>query len=216
MPVGEMPILEILLRQLRHHGVREVTMLTGHLAYLIEAYFGDGSKLGVTIDYLRESEPMGTAGPLSQLAGRLEDDFFVMNGDLLTDIDFGGLMRHHKEQGCGITVGAFARKETIELGVLRLGEDGRVTGYDEKPTMLYDVSMGIYAMSPATLSRIPDGYYDMPTLVLDVLAAGEPVACWRHQGRWLDIGRPDDYQDANDLLRESQDAFLPRAAAAGA
>jgi NDP-sugar pyrophosphorylase family protein len=209
MPVGEMPILEILLRQLRSHGVVDVTMLTGHLAYLLEGYFGDGTKLGMSVDYVREAEPLGTAGPLRQLAGQVDDDFFVMNGDLLTDLDFGALMKRHKEEGCEVTLGTFSRAETIELGVVRIGEHGRVVDYDEKPTLQYDVSMGIYAMSPRVLVRIPDGHYDMPNLILDLLAAGVPVASWRHDGRWLDIGRPDDYDDANDLLRQFPDTLMP-------
>ncbi len=214
MPVGDMPILEILLRQLRSHGVTNATMLTGHAAYLLEGYFGDGARLGLSIDYIREAEPLGTAGPLRQLAGRVDDDFFVMNGDLLTDLDFSGLMKRHKKDGCEVTVGAFSRAERIELGVLRIDEHDRVVDYEEKPTLLYDVSMGIYAMSPRILLRIPAGYYDMPSLILDLLAAGESVASWRHNGRWLDIGRPDDYEDANDLLRQFPDTFLPGLTAA--
>jgi NDP-sugar pyrophosphorylase family protein len=209
MPVGEMPILEILLHQLRSHGVIDVTLLTGHLAYLLEGYFGDGRKLGMSIDYIREAEPLGTAGPLRQLAGRVDDDFFVMNGDLLTDLDFSALMKRHKEEGCEVTVGMFSRAVTIELGVLQIGEHDRVVDYEEKPTLHYNVSMGVYAMSPRVLAGIPDGHYDMPNLILDLLSAGEPVASWRHKGRWLDIGRPDDYDDANDLLRQFPDALVP-------
>jgi NDP-mannose synthase len=208
MPVGEMPILEILLRQLKSHGVVDVTVLTGHLAYLLEGYFGDGTKLGMSVEYLREAEPLGTAGPLRQLIGRMDDDFFVMNGDLLTDLDFSALMKRHKEEGCEVTVGTFARAEVIELGVLQIGEHGRVVDYEEKPTLHYEVSMGIYAMSPQVLVRIPHGHYDMPNLILDLLTAGETVASWRHDGRWLDIGRPDDYNVANDLLREFPDVLL--------
>lgn len=209
MPVGDMPILEILLRQLRSHGVVDVTVLTGHLAYLLEGYFGDGTKLGMSVDYIREAEPLGTAGPLRQLAGRVDDDFFVMNGDLLTDLDFSALMKRHKQEGCEVTVGTFSRVERIELGVLQIGEDGRLVDYEEKPALHYNVSMGIYAMSPRVLVRIPDGRYDMPNLVLDLLRAGEPVASWHHDGRWLDIGRPDDYDNANELLRQFPDSLLP-------
>jgi NDP-sugar pyrophosphorylase family protein len=208
MPVGEMPVLEILLRQLRSHGVTDVTLMTGHLAYLLEGYFGDGANLGLSIEYLHESEPLGTAGPLHGLQGRLRDDFYVMNGDLLTDLDFSGLMRRHKDDECEVTVGVYSRAEKIELGILRIDDHERVVGYEEKPTVLYDVSMGIYAMSPRILSRIPPRYYDMPNLILDVLSDGLPVSSWRHEGRWLDIGRPDDYENANELIRREPDAFL--------
>jgi NDP-mannose synthase len=209
IPVGDMPILEIVLRQLKRHGVNDVTMLTGHLAYLLEGYFGDGHRFGMSVDYVHETEPLGTAGPLRQLAGRMDEDFFVLNGDLLADLDFGALMRRHLEAGCEVTVGTFSHAETIELGVLQISEQDRVVDYEEKPTLTYDVSMGIYAMSPRALGRIPDRYYDMPTLILDLLSAGEPVASWRHTGHWLDIGRSDDYERANDLFRRFEDTILP-------
>ena len=215
VPIGDVPVLEILLRQLKAHGVRHVTVLTGHLAYLIEGYFNDGSAWGLTIDYVREREPLGTAGPLRQLAGTITDDFFVLNGDLLTDLDFAALMRHHRESGAVATVSTFSRTEKIELGVLHIGPTGDVEGYEEKPTLKFDVSMGVYAMSPAALERIPPRYYDMPTLIVDLLAAGERVASYRHDGRWLDIGRGDDYDEANRLFAENPDVFLPRQPAPG-
>ena len=209
MPIGDVPILEILLRQLQAHGVHHVTVLTGHLAYLIEGYFTDGASLGLTIDYLHEEEPLGTAGPLRALRGTLSDDFFVLNGDLLTDLDFATLMQRHRESGATATVSTFTRTEKIELGVLDIDPSGLVLGYEEKPTLTYEVSMGVYAMSPAILDRVPAGYYDMPTLVLDLLAAGEKVVSHRHTGRWLDIGRGDDYDEANRLYAGDPGIFLP-------
>jgi NDP-mannose synthase len=112
-------------------------------------------------------------------------------------------------------VGTFSRVEKVGLGVLQLGDHGRVVDYEEKPTLHVNVSMGIYAMSPRVLVRIPDGHYDMPNLILDLLAAGEPVASWHHDGRWLDIGRPDDYDHANDLFRQFPDTLLPEQRAEG-
>ena len=209
MPVGDIPILEVLLRQLRAHGVTEATMLTGHLAYLLEGYFSDGTALGMRIDYLREEAPRGTAGPLHQLAGKLDDDFFVMNGDLLTDLNFTDLLDRHRDSGAGITVSTYRREEKIDLGVLKIAEDGGVVGYDEKPTLHLDISMGVYAMSPPVLARIPDTYYDMPTLILDLLAAGERVNSRPHDGFWLDIGRVDDYTRANEMFAENPAVFLP-------
>jgi NDP-sugar pyrophosphorylase family protein len=209
MPVGDIPILEIVLRQLRMHGVTDVTMLTGHLAYLLEGYFTDGSHLGMKIEYIREENPLGTAGPLRSLTGKVFDDFFVMNGDLLCNMDFSALMKQHKSEANPVTVSTYVRSEKIELGVLKVAEGGRVYGYEEKPTLRYDVSMGVYAMSPAVLERIPDGFYDMPTLILDLLAAGFEVGSRRHDGLWLDIGRPDDYDEANYLFRNDPELFLP-------
>jgi len=211
MPVGDIPILEILLRQLHAHGVTDVTLLTGHLAYLLEGYFGDGDRLGLKIEYVREEQPLGTAGPLRQLAGQLTEDFFVMNGALLTDLDFAALMRHHRDGNDMVTVSTFTRQEKIELGVLKIDDGGLVVGYDEKPTLHLDVSMGAYAMSPAALEMIPARAYDMPELVLDLLAAHRRVGARRHDGFWLDIGRPDDYAKANEIFAENPAAFLPRA-----
>jgi NDP-sugar pyrophosphorylase family protein len=209
MPVGDIPILEILLRQLHAHGVDQVTLLTGHLAYLLEGYFGEGGRLGLKIDYVREEQPLGTAGPLRQLAGHLTDDFFVMNGDLLTDLDFAGLMSQHRAGAAEVTVSTYTRHEKIDLGVLKIDDAGMVIGYDEKPTLDLDVSMGAYAMSPSALTIIPDGAYDMPQLVLDLLAAARPVASRRHNGFWLDIGRVDDYAKANEIFAADPRAFLP-------
>lgn len=207
MPIGDIPIMEILLRQLRAHGVREVYVLAGHLAYMIEGYFGDGSTLGIAVHYLHESTPLGTAGPLRQLRGEITEDFFVMNGDLLTDVDFTALMARHREAGVAATVGVYRRDERIELGVLHLNE-GDVVGYEEKPTLRFDVSMGLYAMSPTMLELIPDHAYDMPALILAALAAGYRVAGYRHDGSWLDIGRPDDYEEASRLFERDPGAFL--------
>jgi NDP-mannose synthase len=209
VPIGDMPILEIVLRQLQRHGVNDVTILTGYLAYLLEGYFGDGAKLGLSIDYVRETAPLGTAGPLRQLVGRVHDDFFVMNGDLLADLDYSALMERHIEAGCDVTVGTFKHTEKIELGVLQISDHDQVVDYEEKPILHYDVSMGIYAMSPRILTRIPDGYYDMPALILDQLAAGQPVASWRHDGQWLDIGRSDEHDVANELFETFRDTILP-------
>lgn len=209
MPMGEIPIVELLLRQLKAFGVDEVILLTGHLAYLIEGYLGDGSNLGMAIEYVREEEPLGTAGPLRRLQGRMTDDFLVMNGDLLTDADFGVLMRTHVESGAAITISTARREEQIELGVLRYGANGEIEGYDEKPKLHLDVSMGLYAMSPAVLGMIPDGYYDMPSLIADLIAKGQLVRGLPHQGVWYDIGRSDDYAAASEAFARDPGGFLP-------
>lgn len=209
MPIGDVPILEILLRQLKGHGVTDVTIMSGHLGYMLEGYFGDGSSLGLEVRYVREEEPLGTAGPLRQLRGDLSDDFFVMNGDLLTDVDFTALMDRHLGAHGAATVSVYRREERIDLGVLSLARTGEITGYDEKPTMHFDVSMGLYAMSPSVLEVIPDAAYDMPELILDLIAAGKRVVGHRHEGLWLDIGRIDDYERANELFSRDPTMFLP-------
>lgn len=210
MPLGDTPILEIVLRQLRSHGVTDVTLLTGHLAYLIEGYFGDGSPLGLRITYVQESQPLGTAGPLRQLRGTLNEDFLVMNGDLLTDVDLGQLMQAHRRAGATVTVSTFRRDEQLELGVLTYGPSDAIVRYEEKPTLKLDVSMGLYAMQADVLDRIPDGAYDMPALIMDLISDGRRVVGRRHEGIWLDIGLADDYARANEIFMSHPQAFLPR------
>ena len=209
MPIGDIPILEVLLRQLRHHDVRDITLLTGHLAYLLEGYFGDGSRLGMRMDYVREESPLGTAGPLRSLAGRFVEDLLVMNGDLLTNLDFGSLIQRHAQTDAVATVCTYRRDERVEFGVLKLSEAGDVIGYDEKPTLHVDVSMGAYVMSPSVLAAIPDRPYDMPQLIQELVAQGQRVSTYRHTGVWFDIGRVDDYEQANELFMARPDTFLP-------
>jgi len=208
MPIGDMPILEILLRQLRRAGIRHVTLAVGHLAALLEAYFGDGSRLGISLDYSYEDEPAGTAGPLA-LLDDLDDTFLVMNGDLLTSIDFLDLLGSHRARGAAITVGLFEKQVPLDLGVVETSEDGRVTNYIEKPTLTYDVSVGIYAMQPAVLQHIDRGErLDLPDLVLRLIAAGADVHAYRFSGTWFDIGRPDDYAAASEHFERERDELL--------
>jgi len=172
MPVGEMPILEIILHQLRRAGIRHITLAVGHLAALLEAYFGDGARFGVSLDYSYEDEPAGTAGPLALVDG-VDDTFLVMNGDLLTSLDFDDLLRTHRAGGAEVTVGSFEKAVPLDLGVIETDEDGRVTDYIEKPTLTYDVSVGVYAMEPSVLEHIERGErLDLPELVLRLIAAG--------------------------------------------
>jgi NDP-sugar pyrophosphorylase family protein len=208
MPIGDMPVLEILLRQLRRAGIRHVTLAVGHLAALLEAYFGDGSRLGISLDYSYEDEPAGTAGPLA-LLDDLDDTFLVMNGDLLTSIDFADLLRSHRAREAAITVGLFEKQVPLDLGVVETNEDGRVTDYIEKPTLTYDVSVGIYAMQPAVLEHIERGErLDLPDLVLRLIAAGADVHAYRFSGTWFDIGRPDDYAAASEHFERERDELL--------
>lgn len=209
MPVGDMPILEILLRQLRAAGISRVTLAVGHLASLLEAYFGDGERFGVELDYSYEDEPAGTAGPLALIEG-LEQTFLVMNGDLLTTLDFGELLRTHRERGAAATVGLFEKTVPIDLGVVETDEEGKITDYVEKPKLTYDVSVGVYAMEPAVLAHVPRGeHLDLPDLVLRLIAAGETVLGYRFDGTWFDIGRPDDYAAAVEHFETRRDELLP-------
>ena len=200
MPLGDMPILELLIRQLAKAGVEHITLAVGHLASIIMAYFGTGERFGVTVEYSLEDRPLGTAGPLA-LIPALDTTFMVMNGDLLTDVDFSAMVADHKRRGSSATIGLYERDVKIDLGVIRTDEEDRVTEYIEKPVYHYLVSMGVYVLEPAVLRHIPhDRQFDLPDLVRALIASAEPVGAYRHRGYWLDIGRPDDYQRAQDEI----------------
>lgn len=210
MPIGDMPILELLLRQLRNGGVSGVTVAVGHLSSLIMAYFGKGEKIGLPIEYSHEETPMGTAGPLSLVTG-LDRAFFVMNGDLLTDINFGEMIQAHHESGATATIGLYDRELTIDLGVIETDDAGHVLRYIEKPSYRYDVSMGIYIFEPRAINHVPkDKRFDLPDLVRALIAANETVVGYKHRGYWLDIGRPDDYRRAQEDFPAMRERILAR------
>jgi NDP-mannose synthase len=202
VPIGGKPILETVIIQLRRCGFHHITLAVGYLSELIKAYFQDGSRYGVKIDYSCEAEPLGTAGPLSLIEG-LAETFLVMNADILTDLDYGYLIRYHREQGGIATIGAFERQVRIDLGVIVADEHRRIKDYIEKPTRSYLVSMGIYIFEPKVLEFLPgQGYMDFPDLVKRLLAADLPVCFYPFSGYWLDIGRHDDYSKAAEEFEQ--------------
>ena len=208
MPIGDMPILEIVIRQLKKHGFTKVVLAVGHLAGLIEAYFGDGSKWGVEITYSREDEPLGTAGPLA-LIDDLDDNFLVMNGDLLTNIDYSDLMRHHLKSGALSTVSVYTKDVPISLGVLELNGEGNITDYIEKPTLKYKVSMGIYIFNKNILTHIESGkYLDFPDLIKTLIQNDENVSGYMFEGYWMDIGRHEDYSKVLEEFENVKDELL--------
>ncbi|MFX0200692.1 MAG: sugar phosphate nucleotidyltransferase [Candidatus Hodarchaeota archaeon] len=202
MPVGDRPILQIILSQLRRYGFSQVTLAVGHLADLVEAYFGDGSKYGVRIDYSREDKPLGTAGPLSLIKG-LNDTFLVMNGDILTNLDYAGLINFHRENRAIATIATYWKQVRIDLGIVELDGDFVVSKYVEKPIFKYDVSMGIYVFEPEVLNFIePSRYFDFPNLVRTLMKAGRKVIAFPFKGYWLDIGRHEDYAQAQEEFED--------------
>jgi len=204
MPLGEKPILQIVVEQLRSNGFDHLTFAVGYLAELIEAYFGDGSRFGVSIDYSREDKPLGTAGPIG-LVDNIDDDFLVMNGDILTNLNYAAFMQAHKQSGAICTVASFQKAVPISLGVLELDDQRRVTGYIEKPTLHYPVSTGIYCFRPDVFSHItPNEYCDLPDLIRKFIAEDERVQTWPLEGFWLDIGRPEDYEKAMEEYAEGR------------
>ena len=210
VPVGDQPILEIVIRQLRAHGFDKVTMLTGHLAELIQAYFGDGSRWNIEIEYVREERPLSTAGAL-KLVRNCEEDFLVLNGDVLTTLDFRQLLMQHREHGVDATIASITREHMVDFGVLETGAEGYLEGYNEKPTLSYTVSMGVYVLNQKCRALIGDGEsLGMPDLMLRVLAGGGRVHCPRPECFWLDIGRPDDYEAAQHAVQTEPHRFLPR------
>lgn len=202
MPVGDRAIIEIVIEQLVACGIEHITLAVGHLAHLIEAVVGDGGGQGLQIDYHRECQPLGTAGALATIAD-LDATFLVMNGDILTTLDYAALCAAHEEAGNALTIASHRRVQQTNYGVLHTdGSPGpmrRLTGYEEKPEHTYTVSMGVYVATPAALGHIPAGQrFDVPELVQALLRAGEPVGSYLYEGYWLDIGRPDDYERANE------------------
>lgn len=208
MPLGETPILEIVLRQMTRYGFADVTLAVGYLAELIQAYFGDGSRLGLSLRYSREREPLGTAGPLAMIEG-LDEPFLVMNGDVLTTLDYGTFLDEHVASGAAATIATFTRKHTVDFGVIETDDDGLVKAYIEKPSSEYLVSMGVNALSPEALEVIERGErIDVPDLMHRLIAAGKPVRSSRFEGYWLDIGRHDDFARAQDEFAEHAEEFL--------
>jgi len=209
MPVGEMPILEVIVRQLRCAGIDEIILTVGHLAELLRAFFGDGSHFGLKIRYSYEDQPLGTAGPLALVEG-LDETFLVMNGDILTDLNVRELVQYHKEMGASATIAMHQRKVKVDLGVILCDGGSRVVGYIEKPTYDYQVSMGIYVFEPRVLNFIPRGkYLDFPNLVHKLLGEGEKVVGYLFNGYWQDLGRPDDYEQATEDFNNLREKFLP-------
>lgn len=209
MPVGDMPILEILMRQLKHEGVDEVILTVGHMSGLLRAFFNDGEELGLRIRYSYEEEPLGTAGPLALVEG-LDDTFVVTNGDVLTTLRIGDMVKFHKEQGAAATIAMHRRKVKIDLGVILCNGGPEVVGYIEKPTYDYSVSMGVYVFEPRVLNYIPKGeYLDFPNLVHLLLGAREKVVGYTFDGYWQDLGRPDDYEQASQDFEKMRSEFLP-------
>ena len=209
MPINDMPILEIVIRQLAHHGFDDITLAVGYLAELLMAYCGDGTKYNLDLSYSREETPLGTAGPIG-VVPNLDETFLVMNGDLLTTLDYRDMWRHHQERGAIATLATFQRDVKIDLGVIEFDTDNWVTSYVEKPTSHYSVSTGIYIFEPTILEHIPPGQHlDLPELVSCLLREGERVNSYSFDGHWLDIGRHDDYEVAVRKFEAHRQDFLP-------
>jgi NDP-mannose synthase len=200
VPIGETPILEIIIRKLITHGFDHITITVNHFADIIKAFFGDGSKWNIKIDYSEEDKPLSTMGPLTQI-GDLPENFLVMNGDVLTDLDFTFFYNNHTETARNFTIAAHRRTDKVEYGVLHKNDNSELIGFEEKPTNQYLVSMGIYMMNKKNLELIPSNTFFGFDHLMNVLLNKEILPyIYEFDGYWLDIGRPDDYEKAiNDL-----------------
>lgn len=203
MPVGDWPIIEIIIRQLKAQGLEDIVIAVGHLGELIMNFLGDGSRLGVKITYSREERQMGTAGGLAQIKNDLDETFLMINGDTLTLMDFSRLIEYHRENRATATIALNKRQTYLDFGIIELGSDGRVQTYTEKPTVSHLVSMGVNILEPSVFRYIKAGkYLDFPDLIKAMLAGGETVKGYVFDGYWLDIGRPEDYARANEEIEE--------------
>ncbi|WGD56694.1 sugar phosphate nucleotidyltransferase [Bradyrhizobium sp. CB1650] len=213
MPLGDMPILELLLRRMRAAGVREVIIAVNHLRHLIEVYFGDGSDLGLKLYYSDEEKPLGTAGALGNMLPHLDDTFFVTNGDLLTTMNLRNMALRHIAENADASVGVYERENKIDFGLIEFDARNRMCAYREKPTSKYHVSMGVYILQrEAVRPHVSNvDYLDMPNLLLKINGNNGNVVCYQDNCVWLDIGRPDDFALAQKMFEEDREAFLGHA-----
>jgi len=208
MPIGDFPILEVVIRQLAKNGFEHVTITVNHQAEIIKAFCGDGSRWGIKVDYSLESKPLSTMGPL-KLIKDLPENFLVMNGDILTDLNYTDFYNTHIAEKQLFSISSYRRTEVSEYGVLEVDGTNRLTGFMEKPKHHYLVSMGIYMVNRRVLDFIPeDTFYGFDTLMLDLLKRNEKVAVKPFDGYWLDIGRPDDYMQAIEEFDTNKEKFL--------
>ncbi|MCO4762731.1 MAG: NTP transferase domain-containing protein [Myxococcales bacterium] len=212
VPIGEREsIAEVVLQQLAHHGFERAIISIGYLGHLIKAVIGDGSRYGLQVEYVTEDSPLGTVGPLRLVADRLPETFLLLNGDVLTDLDFSGLLAQHTASDKTLTVATYPRQVKIDLGVLDTDDSGSVTGFREKPTYDFYVSMGVYAMHRRVLACVPEGQpFGFDNLMHHLLESGDAIGTFDWgKGRWLDIGRHDDFALAQTSFAKDRAIYLP-------
>lgn len=204
LPLGDTPTMDIVMHQLAGDGFERVVITLGHLPELVKAFLGDGSRFGLSIEYQVEEEPLGTAGPL-RLVHDLEEHFLVMNGDLLTTIDYRALVTDVAEHDAGATIALARRQVNIDYGVVHTTAAGTLERYEEKPALDYYVSTGVYALARRAVDKVPEGRFDMPSLMSALVESDDVVRCLPTEAYWQDIGRFDDYQRASaDFVADPQ------------
>lgn len=208
LPVGNLPVIELLLKWLRRSGVSEAIITTGYLGHLLKALCGNGKQWDMSIEYSEEVEPLGTIGALNLVRDKLKDTFLVVNGDLLTDLNLRKFIEFHRNHDSALTVGVTQKSIQVDLGVIE-AEGENVQGFQEKPVFTYDVSMGIYCMEPSVLELIPQGVpFGFDDLMYRMLEDKEDIKVYRHDGSWKDIGRPEDFKEAQELVDKGEFPML--------
>jgi NDP-sugar pyrophosphorylase family protein len=210
MPIGDLPILEVILLQLKSYGITEIILAVGHMSQLFQAFFQNGERHNLKISYSHEMRPLGTAGPLANIIDSLSDNFLVMNGDLLTTLNYQNLFNFHIEREAAATIGLYQREIKIDFGVVDVADDQQLANYTEKPTISYKVSMGVNAFNRDMVKPYlaPDKYLDIPDLMMHMKQDGLPVVCYHEECYWLDIGRIDDYDVANQIFESRRSDFI--------
>ena len=209
MPIDGMPILEIIIRQLAHFRIKEIVFTVSQQSEpLLSAYFKNGSRYGVDIDYSKEEGALGTAGPLS-IIPNLPETFLVMNGDILTTLNYQKLVSYHRRHQGMVTIAMTQKRVPLELGVMEFNRAHQLTRYIEKPTLSYSVSMGIYVFEREVLNWVPSRrYLDFPELIQKLLKQRIKVVCYPSSDFWLDIGRHEDYEEAQKKFQEMRKKLL--------
>lgn len=210
IPINEYPILEIILRQLKYYGIKDITLTLGHMANLIESYFGNGKRFGLNIKSSREKKPLGTAGPLSLLRN-LAETIVVLNGDLFTTMNFRKMIQFHQKHKAAATIGLYREAVKQKSGVITTDKQSRIIRYDEKPTTYVNISMGIYIFSKEAIRMIPKNkYFDLPELINKLISTHKKIYGFQNTAEWLDIGRPEDYAKAIELFNKYPSRYLKK------
>ena len=211
LPVGDRPILEIILHQLKFYGFDEVILAVGHMSHLFESFFQDGSKYGMDITYSFEDKPLGTAGAIASSINDLDDDFLILNGDLLTTLNFRDFFNFHIDKRASGTIATYKRKVQLDFGVIESDEEGKLISLVEKPSISYNFGMGVNVLNKKSIVPFleKDIFLDMPDLMLKIKDNDLPVFSYSEDCFWLDMGRPADYEQANEVFNERKAEFLP-------
>lgn len=210
LPVGDRPILEIILFQLKVAGITDITLAVGHMSQLFESFFQDGKKYGLNISYSFEDKPLGTAGAVASVIDNLGKDFIVMNGDLLTSLDYKKLIKYHLRNKSSATIATFKREVKMDFGVIEMEKDGKLKSLVEKPSFFYNFGMGINLLNAESVKSLlkKNVYLDMPDLMLKLKDQGKSVFCFTEDCFWLDMGRPEDFEKATEVFEARKNEFI--------